>query len=189
MGSTQIVLLVCWANQNHPHIHGEYDFYATLEWSYRESSPYTWGVPQLDGGVPIIKGIIPIYMGSTRRGRCCFHRTKNHPHIHGEYNRPSHLNARLTESSPYTWGVRYVVHAEVWDDGIIPIYMGSTNLPRILNAGIKNHPHIHGEYTKKRLLDQHFKIRKPLIFINWSNKITNFLNHTFLSCSMQRYFQ
>ena len=71
----------------------------------KESSPYTWGVPNVPRTNIVSIRIIPIYMGSTNRLFSWLRDKGNHPHIHGEYQSSLlDVNSDL-ESSPYTWGV------------------------------------------------------------------------------------
>ncbi len=134
---------------NHPHIHGEYLAPLIVPVVMLESSPYTWGVPSHFLVTVFISGIIPIYMGSTSYFGATFKRAGNHPHIHGEYQKQVGRRQIILESSPYTWGVQEDKIEVAEDSRIIPIYMGSTFECQSTFLIIKNHPHIHGEYSCK----------------------------------------
>ncbi|EHE85032.1 hypothetical protein CRL705_1907 [Latilactobacillus curvatus CRL 705] len=127
---------------------GEYPSWDEYVRHGKESSPYTWGVrngTSLRIGRP---GIIPIYMGSTFFDNLTELDVENHPHIHGEYNGSGNVAMTQWESSPYTWGVHAHITTIIKSRRIIPIYMGSTNLLLHLRIPYRNHPHIHGEYSK-----------------------------------------
>ena len=86
MGSTPSPSCALWEGQDHPHIHGEHDRLELSQGRVEGSPPYTWGA-QLEWAFrKIQEGITPIYMGSTRKGRCSVKWCKDHPHIHGEHD-------------------------------------------------------------------------------------------------------
>ena len=66
MGSTKIEILPDMAERNHPHVYGEYKVTAPISTVVLESSPCIWGVLEFDIGPTKFRGIIPMYMGSTR---------------------------------------------------------------------------------------------------------------------------
>ena len=55
----------------------------------------------------------------------------NHPHVYGEYIMAIQLQKQQAESSPCIWGVPEGQNADLRIGGIIPMYMGSTIIPKV----------------------------------------------------------
>ena len=80
----------------------------------------------------LVKGITPIYMGSTTPRYSWVLKEGDHPHIHGEHREVMRRYRTLIGSPPYTWGAPQFYQLEVKPQRITPIYMGSTqelNIP------------------------------------------------------------
>ena len=65
MGSTVVGPAVAVVVEDHPHIHGEHESGCTILKRSMGSPPYTWGALNLIYVGQALKGITPIYMGST----------------------------------------------------------------------------------------------------------------------------
>ena len=73
---------------------------------------------------------------------------KDHPHIHGEYGCDIHTFTQLRGSPPHTWGIRSAKKGASPLPRITPTYMGNTPILRTYTGITRDHPHIHGEYTR-----------------------------------------
>ncbi len=119
-------------NEDHPHIHGEYDWLTTLNNNSAGSPPHTWGIPGQIGAGLRHGRITPTYMGNTLLTIVLSTVFQDHPHIHGEYF-PCHFKRTSDVGSPpHTWGITY---------------MGNTSTNYAITQPSKDHPHIHGEYS------------------------------------------
>ena len=87
-------------------------------------------------------------MGSTLILANCALIAWDHPHIHGEHGTVQAENPKQEGSPPYTWGAPLKADQTEVDNGITPIYMGSTSAVRPVLTRSKDHPHIHGEHLK-----------------------------------------
>ena len=146
MGNTTATRTITTSNQDHPHIHGEYD--PGLPWNavVVGSPPHTWGIPTWHGGKLNVLGITPTYMGNTGRPSISGIKQGDHPHIHGEYRLSSSLNVRRWGSPPHTWGIPLSLVYSFHAVRITPTYMGNTSSSGSWFTHSQDHPHIHGEY-------------------------------------------
>ena len=110
------------------------------------SPPYTWGAPGCFRLAVGWAGITPIYMGSTETLALKCALTRDHPHIHGEHFNGRKVMEATRGSPPYTWGAQTLAESVLTDNGITPIYMGSTGHLGLGIATVQDHPHIHGEH-------------------------------------------
>ena len=90
-----------------------------------------------------------------------FDKGEDHPHVHGEYNYTIKLPNGAQGSPPRTWGIRPKAAGQIRNAGITPTYMGNTSLVASYHKPRRDHPHVHGEYTKRSLMGRGFYIRKP----------------------------
>ena len=72
---------------------------------------------------------------------------QDHPHIHGEY--VSYMPRVLVAigSPPHTWGIPNRTISVDDQLRITPTYMGNTLVEDWQSLAVKDHPHIHGEYS------------------------------------------
>ena len=150
MGSTGLAYAGKQLVEDHPHIHGEHKMSIPAAFSHAGSPPYTWGALKSPFIKLILKGITPIYMGSTK---CQFQLRlvmQDHPHIHGEHSNPHLSSSSLRGSPPYTWGAPLKRSPPPLRPRITPIYMGSTSTITFGNKIFRDHPHIHGEHSRER---------------------------------------
>ena len=108
-----------------------------------------------------MSGITPTYMGNTFCTIFLGHHDRDHPHVHGEYNYTIKLPNGAQGSPPRTWGIPWIHFNRFEAVGITPTYMGNTSLPLPPFWACRDHPHVHGEYTKRSLMGRGFYIRKP----------------------------
>ena len=66
MGSTHLLQLGKILCQNHPHVYGEHSLMQSQMYLVLESSPCIWGAHTVLLSLSTGKGIIPMYMGSTK---------------------------------------------------------------------------------------------------------------------------
>ena len=131
---------------DHPHIHGEYVAVPNGALAASGSPPHTWGIHRLAFLFPAQTWITPTYMGNTSPRYLMMIRSKDHPHIHGEYACQALRSPKNTGSPPHTWGIQFSPVRPTISVRITPTYMGNTHIvpPKIKLC--KDHPHIHGEY-------------------------------------------
>ncbi|AGL89214.1 hypothetical protein LBFF_1321 [Limosilactobacillus fermentum F-6] len=146
MGSTFLHLQELLSIRDHPHIHGEHLFLVFGDCAPSGSPPYTWGALELDGPFIGLVGITPIYMGSTPGTTVGVSGLWDHPHIHGEHSVLTGYYTSAQGSPPYTWGARKMKITINANQGITPIYMGSTGPALDHLHLLQDHPHIHGEH-------------------------------------------
>ena len=106
MGNTFIFHQLPDTNEDHPHIHGEYQFKKRLVKTAMGSPPHTWGIPAR------------LVWVATR--------AQDHPHIHGEYQLIDWDADGEPGSPPHTWGIHLVPGRSGLGQGITPTYMGNT---------------------------------------------------------------
>ena len=75
-------------------------------------------------------------MGSTRTLSPACRSLQDHPHIHGEHNLVRREFGTMKGSPPYTWGAHREALRGGLEQGITPIYMGSTQ--RVFELGKKS---------------------------------------------------
>ncbi|AGL89215.1 hypothetical protein LBFF_1322 [Limosilactobacillus fermentum F-6] len=150
MGSTFLHLQELLSIRDHPHIHGEHLFLVFGDCAPSGSPPYTWGALELDGPFIGLVGITPIYMGSTPGTTVGVSGLWDHPHIHGEHSVLTGYYTSAQGSPPYTWGARKMKITINANQGITPIYMGSTWCHLQCYPQKRDHPHIHGEHRRPR---------------------------------------
>ena len=146
MGSTKSVETVLRKKRDHPHIHGEHNYFVHRFWRVMGSPPYTWGALIFSRLSSLTKRITPIYMGSTSKNAKKTEKLVDHPHIHGEHPLRHRESQTHQGSPPYTWGAHQFFKLNAEPFGITPIYMGSTCLNRASASLDWDHPHIHGEH-------------------------------------------
>ncbi len=86
-------------------------------------------------------------MGNTPLRPLILWATKDHPHIHGEYQILLWKDWRTKGSPPHTWGILSLLMTNSQTVRITPTYMGNTAVALCKRGGLQDHPHIHGEYT------------------------------------------
>ena len=86
---------------------------------------------------------------------------EDHPHIHGEYEYVAGGYSYIQGSPPHTWGILEITAPFISTIRITPTYMGNTIDTNQTKGDDRDHPHIHGEYTKKSLIGRGFYIRNP----------------------------
>ena len=126
MGSTMKAHQYEQPTKNHPHVYGEYLASSICTGELAESSPCIWGVQNTVKESTLNRGIIPMYMGSTRTVNHIKQTTRNHPHVYGEYYHSCIFFNLISESSPCIWGVQAGYKTTNDRVRIIPMYMGST---------------------------------------------------------------
>ena len=129
MGNTLKKINESNAAKDHPHIHGEY------------------GSSSL--ALDAIDRITPTYMGNTTPVPEGFYAKEDHPHIHGEYLRTAKWITVYKGSPPHTWGIRGFGLLMFPISRITPTYMGNTGMRLGEIMALKDHPHIHGEYSSQ----------------------------------------
>ena len=87
MGNTPIHQSIAADNQDHPHIHGEYQVMGSRGASAQGSPPHTWGIPDTWQSRQTPCWITPTYMGNTFTFGNIHDSEPDHPHIHGEYSK------------------------------------------------------------------------------------------------------
>ena len=85
-------------------------------------------------------------MGNTSRPKSLKVKSKDHPHIHGEYKLKSTIPTARSGSPPHTWGIQTAALIVAITVRITPTYMGNTRGERHGKGEREDHPHIHGEY-------------------------------------------
>ena len=93
--------------EDHPHIHGEYQFIEAGWYLGSGSPPHTWGIPT--SGIPhrTTSRITPTYMGNTPGLSSDRLAAVDHPHIHGEYPTAGPQPGGAAGSPPHTWGILF----------------------------------------------------------------------------------
>ena len=153
MGNTLINTSRNAKKKDHPHIHGEYLLDKAEKEAGGGSPPHTWGILFLGSYSVSDARITPTYMGNTTDYMKEYMMHEDHPHIHGEYVRPSNLLTTVLGSPPHTWGIRLGIPFYILVPRITPTYMGNTE-SRFHHSIIKqDHPHIHGEHTTCHCLE------------------------------------
>ena len=137
--------------EDHPHIHGEYLSLVRFQTPVLGSPPHTWGIP----GSPYARcpaiGITPTYMGNTWVYTNFYPMIEDHPHIHGEYSLVILSPNNLIGSPPHTWGIPVCVILVLALLRITPTYMGNTVYRENGKYWARDHPHIHGEYSRQTI--------------------------------------
>ena len=150
MGNTWLAWWFCSRSLDHPHIHGEYCSAVSSCSTVPGSPPHTWGIPMISGSSTICLRITPTYMGNTSPKVAPPVASKDHPHIHGEYQIPLAFYRDHPGSPPHTWGILLPLKSSEQISRITPTYMGNTKEVVVNQFGIVDHPHIHGEYCRHR---------------------------------------
>ena len=109
---------------DHPHVGGEKRFHA---WSFCHSigsSPRGWGKDILAPQPPVANRIIPTWVG--KRGDHAGVRviSADHPHVGGEKSTTDWRSSSSLGSSPRGWGKVCERGSIIWDDRIIPTWVG-----------------------------------------------------------------
>ena len=111
---------------DHPRVCGEHFLFATSFASAEGSSPRMRGALASVLHVPLLRGIIPAYAGSTSDTRSSRLADWDHPRVCGEHIVYSLLMLRYTGSSPRMRGALSFGYRGLLLAGIIPAYAGST---------------------------------------------------------------
>ena len=74
---------------------------------------------------------------------------KDHPHLRGEYQRPSPLPSWCRGSPPLAWGIPTNTNWVTVLLGITPTCVGNTTTQSLDLATIRDHPHLRGEYERE----------------------------------------
>ena len=110
----------------HPHLRGAYHKGSVICPLAYGSSPPTWGIRE-HGVDPILQGrFIPTYVGHTLSPSRIPRAMPVHPHLRGAYGIPARRRARLTGSSPPTWGILTGRAYAEFNKRFIPTYVGHT---------------------------------------------------------------
>ena len=151
MGNTTITTTKLVLSEDHPHIHGEYQIGRRFFHIQKGSPPHTWGILEAYQTNRPIDRITPTYMGNTIIQRQDGTEYEDHPHIHGEYARSLSITIGCSGSPPHTWGILWPLIYVSQSARITPTYMGNTTTAATTIAPVKDHPHIHGEYSINQL--------------------------------------
>ena len=146
MGNTMCPTSSVVTDRDHPHIHGEYSASSVLISPAIGSPPHTWGIRLGLLGIRCLCRITPTYMGNTATKQVSKISTKDHPHIHGEYQSFNLNDGSKLGSPPHTWGIPLLSSSYALLYRITPTYMGNTELVKLWAVYREDHPHIHGEY-------------------------------------------
>ena len=148
MGNTICGRCITMTDQDHPHIHGEYVWLRLAYVISGGSPPHTWGIPGVSLFKLVTNRITPTYMGNTNDELANARGLEDHPHIHGEYERRYIACHVRVGSPPHTWGILVVPSFSTALKRITPTYMGNTASCFVGRSWRKDHPHIHGEYSR-----------------------------------------
>ena len=133
MGNTCDDAVLAHKVEDHPHIHGEYFNWSSVNCSIIGSPPHTWGILNNIILGRFMHGITPTYMGNTG-------------------DDPYTVNY-LEGSPPHTWGIPNAFKDRHCDLRITPTYMGNTLIKRLIDCLPGDHPHIHGEYLVRAIIN------------------------------------
>ena len=157
--------------QDHPHIHGEYVREAIAKGFELGSPPHTWGIRFWSTVAIAAIRITPTYMGNTPSHRNRWRRPEDHPHIHGEYYPVFRWPTYPSGSPPHTWGIPFSSASQIRVNRITPTYMGNTIRTSSDHVCVRDHPHIHGEYSLDLLPKHRLKRITPTYMGNTQSKI------------------
>ena len=150
----------------HPHIRGAYCGFHLSQCFLCGSSPHTWGIHVYNAQLNIISRFIPTYVGHTLSAWRWSHVLAVHPHIRGAYITPVKsamhplvhphirgaysmiltISARISGSSPHTWGIQSQPCGAGLFMRFIPTYVGHTVIVPMPDSVTSVHPHIRGAY-------------------------------------------
>ncbi len=151
----------------HPHIRGAYTRINRCLEPDGGSSPHTWGIHGIIPESGAEFRFIPTYVGHTGAPAPARPRCPVHPHIRGAYGIPARRRARLTGSSPHTWGIPVPGGLVSRVQRFIPTYVGHTAKSARRWQASAVHPHIRGAYTVNQ--------QKPIL-LDWF--IPTYVGHT-----------
>ena len=115
---------------DHPHVCGEYVAAHRFAHPRQGSPPRVWGIPTTPSSDSTRTGITPTCVGNTRPPRSKATRSRDHPHVCGEYSQIMEAHVFKAGSPPRVWGIlrrRIGTARRSWD-----------------------HPHVCGEYRSTR---------------------------------------
>ena len=133
--------------RDHPRIRGEHAPAVDVDVTFQGSSPHTRGAHLKPDYVDLVRGIIPAYAGSTPTHWWPPPERSDHPRIRGEHNTAASNALSFSGSSPHTRGARHREIANLYKQGIIPAYAGSTATTAALSCTTRDHPRIRGEHA------------------------------------------
>ena len=129
-------------------MHGEYIPLMSLTHFCIGSPPHAWGIPPLTSVTWAITGITPTCMGNTEGTKAT---------INGGQGSP-----------PHAWGIHGTSKRYASFIRITPTCMGNTK-SLLKNSKLpEDHPHMHGEYTKRSLLRRDPYILKSYFLMSFS---------------------
>ena len=129
MGNTLGVPTVTSAAEDHPHVYGEYNGNWVGSSEEEGSPPCIWGILELFLVTEPSLGITPMYMGNTPCYLGPAARSRDHPHVYGEYLTLIPTPYPPAGSPPCIWGIQFFFTGIDPVDGITPMYMGNTSVP------------------------------------------------------------
>ena len=88
---------------------------------------------------------IPTWVGNASIWRCMAHSHTVHPHVGGECNPPTFVNAGHAGSSPRGWGMPCQLHDHPLPFRFIPTWVGNADEARAWLRDNPVHPHVGGE--------------------------------------------
>ncbi len=164
----------------HPHVCGEYSRWRYPETSPCGSSPRVWGIRRMRFAISGNGRFIPTCVGNTERDNGAYTGHTVHPHVCGEYYFSKSFFVRMNGSSPRVWGIlgQKVFSKRV--ERFIPTCVGNTYCisKSILRCSV--HPHVCGEYRKRRAITMGVSGSSPrvwgiLVPINYGERTMRFI--------------
>ena len=110
------------------------------------SPPLAWGIRKTDKEIKIAVRITPTCVGNTHEGLYRRERTRDHPHLRGEYLGCALQKAQLLGSPPLAWGIHVPSRSAKEFIRITPTCVGNTIVTKHMINPSRDHPHLRGEY-------------------------------------------
>ncbi len=110
------------------------------------SSPSTRGALVIIQGPLHIRGLIPVYAGSTGQSQCSDRAQPAHPRLRGEHISELSVHPVVAGSSPSTRGAPGGQRARYGRFRLIPVYAGSTTRAAGRFRCTSAHPRLRGEH-------------------------------------------
>ena len=149
-------------------MHGEYTGSFRHPFHGIGSPPHAWGIHSAWSRFRWAPGITPTCMGNTTWHRFTTTPRWDHPHMHGEYIALKHEDPPRMGSPPHAWGILIFSFSLAFMIRITPTCMGNTWVRNHSETGVQDHPHMHGEYTKRSLLRRDPYILKSYFLMSFS---------------------
>ncbi len=149
-GSTQSSSNTAWSTPAHPRLRGEHQIHRPRPQPHHGSSPSTRGAPRSCLSSSSTTWLIPVYAGSTEMAAAVDALTPAHPRLRGEHRDGRRGRCTDAGSSPSTRGAHGGLEPYGVDNGLIPVYAGSTVSVRFHYAPGSAHPRLRGEHRQQR---------------------------------------